>query len=171
MTFEIDTRTALSDIDKVQKQLAKIPPAVIPAVEMAVANYLLNVLVKQEIPPQKRVTRRSVYGKPFESERQRRWFFWALKHSIIDVPYRRRGRHGGIATQWHIRVKSKNEGIVLYNDDEGAKYVYGDATQNRLIQRIGWKTIGQILRERVKQLGGVMKRAADKAIKGVIPKP
>ena len=166
--FSVD----ITGIEQVQKQLASIPPAVIPAVQLAVGNYLLNALIKQEIPPQKRVKRRDVYGKPFQSNKQRRWFFWALKHGIIDVPYRRRGRHGGISTRWHIIQIGKGIAykLNLQNDDPAAKYVYGDDTQNKLIGVIGWKKIGAIVDERSKKLGGVMKRAADTAIKQALRK-
>ena len=162
----------ISGIKEVEKQLKALAPAVLPACEMAIANYLLLQLTTKEVPPYKRVTRRSVYGKPFQSARQRRWFFWALKHSVIDVPYRRRGKHGGISTQWVIlqRGKGVDTVVTLQNDDPAAQYVYGDGTQNKLIGRIGWKTIGQITASKVKNLGGVIKRAADKAIKDALRK-
>jgi len=55
-------------------------------------KYLLDVL--RQYPPEKRVTRVSVYGygaggKGFKSVAQRRYFFWALAHGVIDVPYNR----------------------------------------------------------------------------------
>lgn len=169
MSFYIDIPTVSRTSKQVIRQLERIPPALIPEVEMAIANYLLNVIIKQEIPPEKRVTRRSVYGVPFKTPKMRRWFFWALAHSLIDVPYRRRGKHGGIQTQWHIVQEDKS--LTLRNDDPAAKYVYGDDTQNKLIKAIGWKVISTIVQERLKNLGGVAKRAADKALKSVIPHP
>lgn len=166
--FQIDIPTVLRTSKQAQAQIARIPTAVIPACEMAAANYILNQLVTKEVPPWKKVTRRSVYGVPFQSTKQRNWFFWALAHGMIDVPYRRRGKHGGIGTQWHI-LQTK-EGVLLRNDDPAAQYVYGDTTQNRLIGAIGWKKIGTIIEEKSKNLGGVLKRAADKAIRDSLKK-
>jgi len=67
-------------------------------------------------------------------------------------------------------MQRKDAGVILQNHDPAAKYVYGDTTQNKLIGVIGWKTITTIVTERVKALSGVLKRAADKALKKVIPK-
>ncbi len=183
IVFEVNTTEMMKSVDAVQKQLAKVPPYLLPTCQMAAANYILNVLIKQEIPPPKRVTRRSVYGVPFASDKQRRWFFWALSNGIIDVPYRRRGKNSGIQSKWHINQKGGSipiDGgsvanpagyqVILANDDPGAKYVYGDDTQNKLIGRIGWKKITVIVEERSKQLSGVVLRAANSALKKVIKK-
>ena len=168
--LSIDVAKTLADIERVKKQLAKVPLDVLPDVEMAVANYLINALATQEVPPYKKVTRTEVYGKPFQTEKQRRWFFWALGHNLIDVPYIRRGKRGGLSTQWHL-INKKGGGVVVENQDPAAIYVYGDTTQNQLIARIGWKTVGTIVNERAKKLNGVILRAANKALKKAIPKP
>ena len=167
--FQIDVSTFNRTNERVQKQLSRLPHAVIPACEMAVANYILNQIITKNVPPEKRVTRKSVYGKSFQSLRQQRWFFWAWRHGMIDVPYQRRGKHGGISTQWHI-ITEKEKGIILRNDDPAAKYVYGDDTQNKLLGVIGWPKIGPLLEEKARNVGGVLKRAADKAIKDSLKK-
>jgi hypothetical protein len=153
----------VTGLDQLQKKLSTLGPAIRADCELAVANYLIGQLVNKEVPPEKRVTRRSVYGTPFASKKQRNWFFFALSHGLIDVPYRRRGKAGGIATQWHLR-QTKN-GIWLYNDDPGAVWVYGDTTQNLLIGRIGWRTIGTIVEDKKKNLDKVLDRAAKATIK------
>lgn len=153
----------VTGLKELQVKLAKLPALIVRDCELAVANYMLNQLVTKEIPPYKRVTRRSVYGVPFASEKQRRWFFFALSHNLIDVPYRRRGKVGGIASRWHIQQTKNN--VFLYNDDPAASWVYGDVTQNKLIGRIGWKTISTITDEKKKQLNRVLDRAAKIAIK------
>jgi len=167
--FQIDVPTVLRTSKQASAQLAKLAPAIIPAVEMAAANYLLNVITNKAVPPQKKITRVSVYGVPFKTTKQRLWFFWAKAHGIIDVPYMRRGKHGGLSTQWHIR-KGKN-GVMLENDDPAAKWVYGDDTQNKLIGAIGWRVISVIVSERSRNLGRVTVRAANRAIKETMPHP
>ncbi len=152
----------ISGVEQLQAKLAKLGPAVRRECEIAVANYLLLQIIK-DVPPYKKVTRRSVYGVPFASAKQRRWFFWALSTGQIDVPYRRRGKHGGIATQWHIQ-QTKNA-VWIYNDDPAATYVYDDIWQNKLIGRIGWRTISAIVQAKTANLKAVVDRAAKKAIK------
>ena len=153
----------ISGVDEIKAKMAKLPPALIPACEMAVANYLLLQLTKNEIPAWKKVTRASVYGSTFQSDKQRRWFFWALSHGVIDVPYIRNGKHGGVSSQWFIRQNA--QGVLLSNDDPAAIYVYGDNTQNKLLGVIGWKRISTITEEKSRNLSGVLDRAAKKAIK------
>ncbi len=153
----------VTGIKEIQAKLKKLPGVIVRDCELAVANYMLNQLVTKEIPPYKKVTRRSVYGVPFASDKQRRWFFFALSHGMIDVPYRRRGKAGGIASRWHIQQTKNN--VFLYNDDPAATWVYGDTTQNKLIGRIGWKTISTITDKKKKQLDRVLDRAAKKALK------
>lgn len=41
--------------------------------------------------------------QPFKSDRQRRFFFWALSQGLISVPYRRTGR---LASSWSAKKVS-----------------------------------------------------------------
>jgi hypothetical protein len=153
----------VTGLDALQKKLNALGPAIRADCEIAVANYLVGQLVNKEVPPYKKVSRRSVYGVPFASDKQRRWFFFALSHGMIDVPYRRRGKSGGVASQWHIR--QAKSGVWLYNDDPAAVWVYGDNTQNKLIGKIGWRTISAIVDAKRSNLNKVIDRAAKAAIK------
>jgi hypothetical protein len=158
----------VTGLDQVQAKLSKLPSALRAEVDIAVANYLIDVLVNKEVPPYKHVRRAAAYpetGDGFFSPKQRRWFFWALKHGRIDYPYRRRGKHGGIASQWHI-IRS-GEDLHLVNDDPAAVYLYGDQQQARQLGMVGWTKIGIILAWRMKNVQGVLNRAANKAIEKV----
>jgi hypothetical protein len=152
----------ITGMKELQAKLAKLGPLVKRDCEIAAANYLLLQIVK-DVPPWKKVTRRSVYGVPFQSDKQRRWFFFALSHGMIDVPYRRRGKSGGIASRWHIQQTKNN--VFIYNDDPAAVYVYDDMWQNKLVGRIGWRTINVIVASKAKQLDRVLDRAAKASIK------
>ena len=52
----------------------------------------------QTYPPQSRPSRASVYGQTFVSERQRRYFFYAMRAGIIEVPYVRGSSPGSPRT-------------------------------------------------------------------------
>jgi hypothetical protein len=160
--FSID----VTGLEQVQKRLAKLAPALMADVDIAAANYLLDVIVNKEIPPYKHVRRDVAYpetGDGFFSPKQKRWFFWALKHGMIDSPYRRRGKHGGIATRWHII--RHNQDVSLVNDDPAAMYLYDNDRQARQLGMVGWLKIQEILAWRKKNIEGVLLRAANKAIK------
>jgi len=161
--FSID----VTGLDQVQKTLSKLAPELITEVDIALANYLLDAIVNKEVPPYKHVRRDFAYpetGDGFFSPKQRRWFFWAVKHGMIDTPYRRRGKHGGIATRWHI-IRHKEGDLSLVNDDPAAMYLYDNDRQARQLGLVGWLKIQEILAWRTKNVSGVLTRAANKAIR------
>jgi len=132
-------------IPELQRALAKAPGFVQDAVTEDVADYMLNVL--REYPPQKRVTRRQAYGRTFQSMRQQRWFFWALKNGVIRVPYQ---RTQAVRRGWK-KVGSGRE-LIIANEEEGAFWTMDDYGQARLNKLVGWKKVGDIIRERASQI-------------------
>ncbi len=64
-------------LPELQAKLAKLPPEAQNAIVDDVSEYFLNVL--REYPPQKSITRKAAYGVSFFSDKQRRFFFAALK--------------------------------------------------------------------------------------------
>jgi len=162
MSFSIN----VSGIEQIQKKLEKLGPLVRKDAEMAVANYMLNALVNDEIPPQKHVSRATAYpetGDGFFSPKQRRWFFWAKKMGIIHIPYTRLGKHAGVSSQWFIIKQDEN--LVLQNQSQGAIYLYDNNRQARQLALVGWLKIGEIIMWRAKKLGPVIDRAVKASIK------
>lgn len=149
-------------MDPLRAKLAALPPEIKTEVEDAVAGYML-LQFKKYVPIQRRITRESVYGQPFKTAKQRRWFFWALHSGAINVPYRRHGQaEGGIAADWMELHTS--EGVTLQNQNPGAIYVYDDIKQSKFMEAMGWLKISALVTEKAKNLGGVLNRAAKKAI-------
>ena len=58
-------------------------------------------------------TQRGGFKAVFKSDRQRRFFFWALKSGAITVPYRRTGTLG---RSWNMNVRELRQSIrtVVY---------------------------------------------------------
>mgnify|MGYP006992527870 CR=1 FL=1 len=165
----------VTGIPQVQKMLDGLGPAVTKAVEYATANYLLKVLINDEIPPQKHVSRKEAYpktGNGFFTNKQRRWFFWFYKESLARglQLYQRHGKaEGGIASKWHIERKD-DKSLTITNSSLGAKFLYDKNRQARQLQLVGWQTIDAIVAKRKKNFKGVMDRAAIKAIKELLKK-
>jgi len=128
----------ISGLDDVISRIRRLPPVLKEEVLSEVSDYALDVL--REYPPQKYVSRADAYGTPFFTEKQRRFFFWALRSGAIDTPY---NRTGTLADSWSAR---QAEGQVYFeNSAPHAPYVMGFTAQSRHEAKVGWKKITALL--------------------------
>ena len=150
----------IEGLDLVMKALERVPLEVKNAAIDDVADYLLNVL--RTYPAQKRVTRRQAYGQTFQSDKQRRFFFAALKSGEITVPHK---RTQALRRNW--KIIGKSEGAIIVNDTAYAKYVHGSEVgqQANMMRIIGWKTLPQIIRERAGRIQEKLQAAVKKGLK------
>ena len=139
----------------IQKVLPRLPQEIRDLATDEVAKYLLNVL--RAYPPYRKVTRESVYGQPFQSDRQRRWFFANLNSGDLQVPYQ---RTQGVSRGWEII--GSGERTILVNEAPGAQYAYGG---NRLLSAIGWKRLAVMVEERKGKIQDIIKAAVKKAMR------
>jgi len=105
-----------------------------------VADYVIEYLQNQ--PAKKKVTRKQAFGRSFESDKQRRWFFASLADGSLVLPY---GRTGQLKEGWKKRPLGSN--CEVYNQVPYAKHVQGDGTQSRMMKIIGWRTATMTARE------------------------
>lgn len=98
----------------------------------AVAEYIVNGL--REYAQWRAVTRRSVYGTTFFSDRQRRAFFAKLNSGEINVPYIRTGAQG---RAWRFEGMRSPASGVVGNRNPTVQWTRG---QTRLHARMGWRT-------------------------------
>ena len=94
-------------------------------------------------PPRKYISVAEAGG--WASDRQRRWFFWALREGKIEIPYKRTGTLG---RSWQRRVARETDSIVGVVGSQGQiapynVYVQGPQ-QSRMMELIGWKRIDNI---------------------------
>lgn len=100
----------------------------------------LFVEIVQVYPPEHHESRKAVYGVTFFTLKQQRFFFWALKNGIIEVPYRRGLSPGtqDMKNKWQVRVA----GQFTYIAENAATYsslVMG-RKQTLYHKRGDWKT-------------------------------
>lgn len=150
----------ITGIDEIKTKLAKMPAAVADAGVEEANDYLRGVL--QKYPPSKYVTRKAAYGFSFFTARQRRWFFWALKNGVIEVPYRRTNR---LSNAWELLGRGRNQ--IIVNEAPGAQFVQGHwrGQQSRHENKVGWKGINVVIEERMKQILNAFTLGAGKALK------
>jgi hypothetical protein len=109
------------------------------------AVYLRGVL--STYPPRVHLTRRSVYGQAFQSDRQRKWFFWALRTGVIKVPY---VRTRNLGHRWAVASEAYNQ-VRIGNNAPGAQYVMDADKQSKFMSASGWPTVQAVAkRERAK---------------------
>jgi len=98
-------------------------------------------------PPQKSVTRAEVYGEPFKSEKQRRYFFYALRAGLITVPYERGAdpKSERFKASWAIRTERDGLRVVIGNDTTYGPYLMDPNRQSEMAAAIGWQTTDEVM--------------------------
>jgi len=123
----------LEGLDKVLEKLGsieKVGQALRPEMEMS--GKLLVAYLK--IYPPKTNT-----SQPFKTLKQRRFFFYALKAGIIEVPYRRRNQ---LSKDWTYVIENNGTLLRVGNNMQYGPLVQGDSSQQALFhRRNNWRTI------------------------------
>lgn len=112
---------------------------------MAAGIYLQKRLATY--PPTKRLTRESVYGQTFQTDRQRRGYFAKLRDGEIQVPYHRGESPGSqrLKASWTQRTTNGGMTVILGNDTTYGPLLMEGRTQSLFMQRLGWKTTDEIV--------------------------
>ncbi len=82
-------------------------------------------------------------SKPIKwsSEKQRRWFWWAVGRGLVEVPYRRMASASSqrLGASWAVSIASDNEGEVGSRATY-ARWVQGADYQTAQHKATGWVT-------------------------------
>jgi hypothetical protein len=108
----------------------------------------------RDYPAYRYVSRKAAYGQSFQSDKQRRWFFAALKRG--EIPDKQPRRTGTLGEGWRILYNGPHQ-LDLANPVPYAKYVQGTdphphAAQPRMA---GWKGITAWLKTVHSEIGRV----------------
>lgn len=95
-------------------------------------------------PEAKRPSRSSVYGQAWKSEKQRRYFFFALRKGVIQVPYRRGISPGSqrLGRSWTAK-QVDNTSVAIGTNVTYARMVKDEGQQTKYMKAVGWTTIQQ----------------------------
>ena len=127
-------------------------------VSRAVGEYVRGKL--QRYPAYSYVSRREAYGKPFFSDRQRRWFFAALRNGDLTIPYQ---RTGALRRGWQL-LESGDADYLLVNETPYAKYVQ-NSPQARMMTLRQWRTVQRIVYEEARGIVTIAQEALNRAVK------
>lgn len=144
-------------IEQVQEKLKRIAdPRALSEITSKVAEFL-NAEFKK-YPSPRSISRKEAYGKSFFSDKQRRYFFWALKEGLIQVPYT---RTRNLQKGWQVMKFGTTDHIVV-NETPYASQVQGSGMQSRMMGKIGWKDTDTIVDKKKDKIRNIAGQVLDK---------
>ncbi len=148
----------------VQSFLASVPRGVLKVALEAFTEYIIgnDAHGLKHNDPYKFVTRKSAYGFSFFTDKQRRWFFWALNTGQIDPGSGK--RTGASSEGWKMQPLNNGYNYRIINNTAGGYYTRDDYGQARQPAKVGWRKVSQVLADNY--LGGI--RHAVAAVKAYL---
>lgn len=143
----------LNSLEKLEAAKAGIKSAAL-YVKGKVAKY----------PPRKRVTIAQAGG--WASDRQKRWFFAALKAGDIEVPYRRgmSPSSEALGRKWTIQTRNAGLTAVIGNNTSYGPFVMDEDKQSTMHRIIGWKTTQKVAEEESDKVNELLAKAINQAL-------
>ena len=132
---------------KIEKMLNELPKGAKSIVVPAINEYIIGEEghgLKHE-PGYNYVDRTSAYGFPFFTDKQRRWFFWALNSGEINPG--QDNRTGRFSAGWKTRGDLYRQ--TIYNDVPYGKHLMSEG-QARQPAKVGWRKISEVVKSNMK---------------------
>jgi hypothetical protein len=109
-------------------------------------------------PAQSHMSRKSVYGSSFASDRQRRWFFAVGQY---QTPY---GRTSNLAHRWAISSDMSGLRQIVGNNTAYGPYVQDPERQSLYHRAQGWLTTDAVAEQESEAVSKMVLEAIEKAI-------
>ena len=146
-------------IPELQRKLRHWPVDAQNAAVDATNKYLLDVL--KQYPPYVHVAYKDAYGGWF-SDKQRKYVMAKIREGSIRPGQPNRSQD--MAKGW--KVIDKGVSSMIVNELPYAGFLMGTDTQARMPKKIGWKTVGSIVKDKIKEI----ERKSIAAIRKVLAK-
>lgn len=158
----------IRNLEKVKKYISSLPRGVVFVALEAMSKWLVGDSQSglRHPEPYKYVSRKSAYGVTFFTEKQRRWFFYALREGLINPGQNNRTGSSTEAWTYTPQEKGKNYTFKLVNNTPGAYWTRDDKMQARQLGKVGWWKVSKVV---AKNLPGAL-RAARAAVKDYLAK-
>lgn len=158
----------VTGVEKLQAALQKFPRQIAKylgnAGREAAIKYIFSTRGIKARPEPFYLSRTEVYGEPFQSDKQRRWFFAALRNKKIEVPYRRGQSPGSEKSEQKWYAKSEGYNTKIGNIASYAMYLHGDE-QSKYMVRKGWRKLLEVAQEKISDITRVYQLYVDKLIR------
>lgn len=159
------TSVRIKGLEQLQRKLKRIED--LEPIKRAVKDAGTHVREKvSKYPPRKYVSIQDIGG--WASDRQRRFFFWALRTGRIEVPYRRGQSPGSedLGQSWAVKTEKQGMSAVIGNDASYGPFVQDKSRQSRMHKAIGWKTAQDVADEEEDTVLKLIQQAVDNALRG-----
>lgn len=119
-------------------------------------------------PEKNRPSRSSVYGQTWQSAKQRRYFFFALRKGVIQVPYRRGLSPGSqrLGRSWTAKHVDDTS-VAIGTNVTYARMVKDEQQQTRYMKAVGWTTIQQDIERGKREVMNAMNTVIRRALMGI----
>lgn len=143
----------IRNVEAVQSFFRAIPRGAVKVALEAFTDYIIGDESHglRHADPYKFVTRKSAYGFSFFTDKQRRWFFWALKTGKIDPGSGK--RTGESTAAWKAVPRNDGYRFTVQNNTAGGYWTRHDKKQARQLGKVGWRKIMTVLADNYK--GGI----------------
>ncbi len=135
----------IAGLEELIAKLSDLPAEVQDEAIEAVNQYMLNVL--KLYPPYRHVPFKDAYGDWF-SEKQRRYVMARISEGSITPGSPSRTQQ--FAQGWDVLGYGRNS--IIANQTPYGPYLVGDTEQARMPAKIGWKKLGDTIKERMEQI-------------------
>ena len=153
----------IKGLEGLQKKIKTIEQ--MNGVKAAIQAASLHVKGKiAKYPPRKKVTIQQAGG--WASDKQRRYFFWALREGKIEVPYRRGQSPGSkdLGQKWTISTRDNGMTGIVGNNVSYGPYVQSGKQQSSMMGLIGWKTTDTVVQEESDEVMDILGKAIRKVL-------
>lgn len=138
--------------EELLQKAAKLPGAIAAGLQAGGVHVKGKIA---EYPPRANLSRKSVYGTSFVSDRQRRWFF-AI--GIHQTPYNRTTQLG---QSWSVQTPQPLQVIVGSSSGYG-RYVQDPGMQSLYHKAQGWKNTDDVAKSETEPVKLMIQAAIDK---------
>lgn len=131
----------ITGLDKLLADFARLQNPRLFSDTLIKAGLVIENEFKQ-YPSANRLSRASVYGSTFQSDRQRRFFFAAMRDGRIVVPYVRGSnpKSERLRQSWSTQLVDATT-VSIGTNVSYARLIKDDAAQTRYAAAVGWRTI------------------------------
>lgn len=135
------------NLDRVKAWLKTVPRGALKVGMRALTTYLIGNQSHglAHYSPYKYVSRKSAYGRTFESDKQRRYVMARIREGSIDpgVPHRTgKGQRGWVMVE-------TQRGYTIKNDEPSMFYSMSDKGQAALNAKAGWRLVSEAIADNI----------------------
>jgi len=153
--------TTIKGDAELRRKLAKLKDLrpVVPYIEAA-AVHVKGMISKY--PPLANAHR----PQPFKTEKSKRYFFWALKQGIIEVPYRRGQSPGSEDHGQSWTIKGMKQGLqqAIGSDTSYGPLLQDPQQQTAYHKETGWKDTDTVAKAEADDVLKEIKKGVDKIL-------